>query len=242
MHLNDEQVAALVHDNLASPATMVRAITHEASCRFCTERVELEQTLDAFAGQTLRVIDHARPNIDVRDIIRRARVRAARRAVLALILVAAGATAASAAIPGTPVNTFLKHAREGAAPVQTTRPISAAAPRAVSNAISIIPNGTLDVVLPEISRGSVHIKLVDSGTATFSSSDPNVAYTLEETRIVVRSISTVADYEVSLPASLRSVRITAAGRTVYARENGLAHCTGTLVDTVCTMDFGVIQR
>jgi hypothetical protein len=239
MHINDEQVAALVHDNLASPETLIGALTHQLSCRLCGERVEAEQAVDTLVGQLLCVIDHAAPLVVVHDVVRRARVRAVRRAVVALILVVLGATAASAAIPGTPVHTLLQRAREHAPPVPAAE--ASGRPRLAATAISIVPRGGLDVVLPRVSHGYVRVRLTNSATAELSSTDPKAAYTLEENRIVVRSLST-ADYQLSLPAALQSVHVTMSGRVLYAREGGVTHCSGTLSEATCLIDFGAAPR
>ena len=177
MHLTEDAIERLIDGELAA-ATASDAARHLAACAECAAAVK--RARDEVAGIAVGVarLDHALPTVDPNGIIRRVESNRIRRYRLAAsVALFLGVATAAAALPGSPVRSWLglqpKHEPAVPPAVSPTPPPPPAAGIAVApgQSLTIVleaPLGGVVAVVELVQSGEVVVSTTTSGT-TFSS-------------------------------------------------------------------------
>lgn len=218
MHPTDEALLALTHGELErAAAEVVRA--HCAGCASCAARAAAARTEDGEIRRLLGLLDHPVPRLPVPAA--RWAARRGRSAALAASLALLVAGAAAAAVPGTPVNRWLRSRLDGAPPT---------APRAAPPAPTPVPSGpaqaasgvelrtsrslVIAFAVPE-TDGIMAATRTDRADAAFRAYGGAVAYQVGDGRISVNNRQPARRYTLEVPAELTDLTVTVAGRVVF---------------------------
>jgi hypothetical protein len=217
MHLDDERIQRLLHDELGSAAAEIRL--HVESCTRCRELVDEAREEERRIFGLLSQIDHARPAIDPRILLagRTASGRQWGRRAAAVILGVAIAGAAYA-LPGSPLPAALDKllgtgvARRDSAPVAPRDRVSAplagiAVPAEDGLVIRLLAEGEGAVATIELTGDEEVVVRAVEGSATFAS-DPG--------HLTVRSSGPVR-LEIHIPRTAAAVEVRSGSTPVFRK-------------------------
>jgi hypothetical protein len=217
-HPTEEALLALAHGELDdAAAAAIRA--HCAGCAACTARGAAVRAEDAEIGRLLGALHRPVPRLPVPA--GRARASRRRSAALAASLALLVAGAAAAAVPGTPLNRWLRSRLDGAPPTapRAAPPASASIPPSPTQAASGVelPTSRSLVVAfaaPE-AHGVVSIARTVRPDAALRAYGGDVAYQVGGGRISVNNRRAAGRYALEVPAGLGQLTVTVAGRVVF---------------------------
>lgn len=227
-HIDEGEAAAAIFATGQNPDLEERVRSHIAGCEACAGRLESLRGADRDAGNLLSLLDVPAPVVSRQQILRAAKQTAGKfiggpyRRAAAVVAFMVIATAAAAAIPNSPIRSLISRFRDSlgqqAANVvghSTTGPAAA-----VSPAVLIVPESTLDVVFAhEGTAGVVHVRIVDGDQVSLSSPDSGSRYRVSSGRIDIDQ-SSGGSFELALPKSLQRVRILIGGKMAFERRQG----------------------
>jgi anti-sigma factor RsiW len=227
VHPSDAVVAAYVDRQLAaSDDAAVRA--HLAECAACVRRMRQLEAAVREVDELLHRLDHPVPQVDVGLLLARDRSRRAHRLgpLAAGIAVACVAAAAAAAVPSTPLYRALERAVEAIRGTDSEAP-APPAPRPIrirqqySGGVALVPGRELEVVFRQSQeQGEIHLAFVDGAQASVRGSDRDAAYAVREDRILVDNAHSRASYELTVPRTLRDMRIRVGESVVFQKRGG----------------------
>jgi hypothetical protein len=220
MHLDDERIQRLLHDELGSAAVETRL--HLESCTACSELVDEAREEERRIFGLLSQVDHARPTIDPRILLadRRASGGEWGRRAAAVILGVAIAGAAYA-LPGSPLPAALDQllgtgvARRDSAPATRQDGVSASAagiavPAEDGLVVRLLAEGEGAVASIVLTGDEEVVVRAVEGSATFTS-DPG--------RLTVQSSGPVR-LEVHIPRTAASVEVRSGSTPVFRKLAG----------------------
>jgi hypothetical protein len=238
MHLNEEQVQRVLHNELDEPGrtTVTR---HLAECPSCAVVVEAAASDEAWLLGELRRADHVAPAVPFELVARRARLRRRasrwlRRAAAVLLLLGAGT--AAYAIPGSPVREWLvgttrwligttrERGARGAAPVD--RSPEPAVPDAGGGGgggggIALVPGDRLAIRFTHTQmRGIARVTLSDEALVRVRAVAGSVPLTTSGESLTIANSALLSDYVIEIPRAAREVEILVAGRSVMTTRVG----------------------
>lgn len=217
MHLDDERIQRLLHDELGSAATETRL--HWESCAACRELVDEAREEERRIFGLLSHVDHPRPAIDPRILLAERAVSGGQwgRRAAAVILGVAIAGAAYA-LPGSPLPAALDKllgtgvARRDSAPAAPQDRVSAppagiAVPAEDGLVIRLLAEGEGAVAIIELTGDEEVVVRAVEGSATFTS-DPG--------RLTVRSAGPVR-VEIHIPRTAASIEVRSGSTPVFRK-------------------------
>ncbi len=237
-HIGAAEAAFVIHEPGLHTRIEKRVHAHVAGCEECAALLRVHRGRDRKVADLLAALDIPAPAIQASAVIARAKgespkgagvMSQGRRvaAALALILVAA---VAAAALPASPLHRLIVRSfASGHTPGQASpsaRP-SAATTQSSPPGVFLKPDSSLDIVFLGYDAGLVHVRIVDGGQASLTSSDTGSKYRVSNDRILVEQ-SPRSTFELTLPRSLRVVHIWAGGELTLDRlHRALAGDTGS---------------
>jgi hypothetical protein len=220
MHLDDERIQRLLHDELGSVGAETRL--HLESCAACRDLVEEARAEERGIFGLLSQVDHPIAAVDPRILLagRRTSGGAWGRRAAAVILGAAIAGAAYA-LPGSPLPAALDRllgtaggSRDSRPAAQTNRdsapPAGIAVPAEEGLVIRLVAEGEDAVAIIELTEDEEVVVRAVEGSATFTS-DPG--------RLTVRSSGPVR-LEIHIPRTAASVEVLAGSTPVFRKLEG----------------------
>lgn len=209
MHLDDEQVQRLLHDELAPPmTTMVRE--HVAGCGACRARVNAAVSEEDAVFALLARLDHPVPPVRVQTVLARERRRrgGALRWAAGMLLVIGLAGVAYAA-PGSPVRRWLDDLAQRAPGRSDRAPFPANETSIPAfGGIAVTPGESLVIAFDlTAGNGSVRVSLTDGAEVVVRAPSGAAEYTAGESRIQVTPRSDAATYDVEVPRTAARVEI-----------------------------------
>jgi hypothetical protein len=220
MHLDDEWIQRLLHDELGAVETEIRL--HLESCAACRGLVDEARAEEDGIFALLAQLDHPVAEFDLRIVLagQPAALGQWARHAAAVIL---GATIAGAAyaLPGSPLPAALDrllgtsaggHDRAPATQADSVAapPAGIAVPAADGLVIELVAEGAGGLATIELTEGEEVVVRAVGGSATFSS-DPG--------RLTVRS-SGVVRLEIRIPHTAASVEVLAGSTPVFRKLAG----------------------
>jgi hypothetical protein len=216
MHLDDERVQRLLHDELGSAEAEIRL--HLESCVSCRALVDEAREEEDRTFTLLSRVDHPIARLDPRTLLAKRRASGGhwRRRAAAIVL-GAGIAGAAYALPGSPLPAVLDRVLGSRDAVRDSVPPTPEEGIAASPAGIAVPATDGLVIQLEAEEDAVAtIELTEeeevvvravSGTATFSS-DPG--------RLIVRS-SGPARLEIGIPHTATSVEVLAGSTPIFRK-------------------------
>jgi hypothetical protein len=215
-------MAALLHGEDTEPAVA----QHLAICADCAHKFRAAQAAERIAGQQLAILDHSMPLVSPRDAMVPLKAAHGRH----LKQVAAGITltflafGAAAAVPASPIHKMLVRA---AATLRPSRAEVGARPspqgkvghRADSNSgVLFVPDSTLEIVFRQVQAGgSIRVTFVNEALVSLNSLGGSSAFDLGQRQIIANNVAPSGNYSISIPNTLKSVRIRIGADTVFTR-------------------------
>jgi hypothetical protein len=220
MHLDDERIQRLLHDELGSTAAETRL--HLENCAACRELVDEAREDERRIFGLLSRVDHARPAVDPRSLLAERTASGGQwgRRAAAVILGVAIAGAAYA-LPGSPLPAALDKllgtgvARRDSTPATERDRVSAppagiAVPAEDGLVIRLLAEGEGAVASIELTGEEEVVVRAVEGTATFTS-DPG--------SLTVRSSGPVR-LEIHIPRTAASVEVRSGSNPVFRKLAG----------------------
>ncbi len=227
-HMDDGEAADVIYAHELFPITEDRVRSHISGCDVCAERLRALRDADRDVGELLSTLDAPPPVPCESAIIRAGRARhhplvapAYRRAAAAIAFMTVAAVAA-AAIPASPLHRLIVAGLASAqkSPAENVPAVTPQTPAPASPGVFFTPESTLEVVFDRRgTAGVVHARTVDGDQVSLSSLDSGSIYRVSSSRITVDQ-SPRGDFELSLPRSLRDVRIRIGEELVFERRQG----------------------
>jgi hypothetical protein len=220
MHLDDERIQRLLHDELGSAAA--EAELHLEGCAACRELVDEAREEERRIFGLLSRVDHASPAVDPRILLGEGRASGGQwgRRAAAVVLGVAIAGAAYA-LPGSPLPAALDKllgtgvARRDSAPeIRRDRvsapPAGIAVPASDGLVIRLLAEGEGAVASIELTRDQEVVVRAVEGSATFTS-DPG--------RLTVQSSGPVR-LEIYIPRTAVSVEVRSGSTLLFRKLTG----------------------
>jgi hypothetical protein len=224
VHLDDEQVARLLHGELgADTERMVRE--HLVTCQECRSLVAEAEKDEAEIYGLFRALDHAPPRVDASTIAVRAGThRSVRIRWAAGLLVAAVAGSAAIAAPGLPVRGWLRAALERITPRTNVPQI--ATPRATSDAapglagIAVAPGQDLQILFTSAqSSGDARVSLTNDAEVIVRTATGAATFTSDAGRLVIDNKGSASAFEILIPRSAPRVEIRVGSARIFLKQN-----------------------
>lgn len=194
---------------------------------------------DAELSAMLRTIDHRPPSVSadaVMSRVRRARMR--HSALIAACALVSMATIATAAVPGTALNGFVRgllgvSARHEGGSGQPSQ-VGAASPAASAAArgVGFVPGERANIVFraaQEAGELSVRVGDVASVRITQTTAGGEARFDLTPDGVVVGNEGSTASYELVLPTSLARATVRVGSRAVVSKDRSELTCEGKSV-------------
>jgi hypothetical protein len=228
MHLDDERLQRLLHDELAPPARAV-ALEHLETCGACRTRLDDEARAEARIFAKLRAIDTPAP---LRMLDLDFHPRSGRRWLTRLLVSIGGLTIAGIAFaaPGSPLPGVLRRI------TQSTRVVSGAsqpsAPELATNTgLAVAPGRRLAI---DVAAGGgtavVAIALTDSGEVIVRAVGGRPSFSSGVDRVAIRNLEGITALSIDIPRTAPSVEVHVDGRRVFVKR-GLEVTTAARRDT-----------
>jgi hypothetical protein len=228
MHLEDEEIQRLLHQELAGPARRTR-LEHLGRCAVCRERVERAGREETDIFGLLERLDHPAPAVDVSSLMRVDRPAPARywrrkAAVIALVLGGAGVAYAApgSPVPGwvrTIVMSFTKPNLPSPPPGTAITVDSTAASPA---GIAVAPGTRLAIVFKaEQDSGTVTVRLTDGPDVVVRAESGSPAFLTDVDRLTIANEGSAADYEIEVPRRAPWVEVLVGGRRLFLKRGDL---------------------
>lgn len=190
----------------------------------------------------LRSIDHRPPSVRADDVMRRVHRRHRwRSALLAASALVSMATIATAAVPGTVLNGFVRGVlglREAPTllPKHPSPAAPAQAPRvAAARGVAFVP-GERAIIMFRASQssGEVRVSLAEVTTVriTQTTERGDASFDLTTTGVEVGNEGSAASYEVVVPTTLAHVTVRVEGRTIVTKDGAELSCGGRRISGV----------
>ena len=190
----------------------------------------------------LRLIDNLPPRVRADDVMRRVHRRHVRRsALLAACALVSIATIATAAVPGSVLNKYVRGilglGDKGAgvsahpAPAVPTQASEAVAMRG----IAFVPGEEAIIVFRAAqSSGEVRVRLADVPTVRIEQTTErgDASFDLTTAGVEVGNVGSTASYEVVIPTTLARVTVMVEGRAIVTKEGAALRCGGRRISGV----------
>lgn len=222
MHPSDATLVAMIHGELIVGAAAELQF-HLAACAACAGREAELRAGDAEVHELLAMLDHPVPRLH--PPVAAARARRLRLAALAASLTLLLAGAASAAVPGTPLNRWIRDRLVPSAPVGAHRAIAPPA-RAASDdgqaagGVEMPATRELTLVFGEPEpAGLLTIVRADRSDVSLRAFGGAVAYQVGDGRIVVNNRRPALRYALEVPMGLPRLTVLVGTRVVFDSDH-----------------------
>jgi anti-sigma factor RsiW len=219
VHPSDATLLALIHGELTDGAAVKRLRSHLADCAECAALEAELRAGDAEVRGLLAVLDHPVP--ERKPPVAAARGTSLRRAALAASLALLLAGGAAAAVPGTPLNRWIRERVAPAAPPagHPAAPVPAGSTRndgQAAGGVEIPATSELTLVFGESEpAGRLTVVTADRPDVSLRAFGGAVAYQVGEGRIVVDNRRPAARYALEVPRELTRLTVLVGGRLVF---------------------------
>lgn len=217
MHLDDEQLQRLLHQELGDSASR----DHVSACTTCQARLQDARREEEWIESGLRRLDHGLPQVSFETVKRRGG-RPARIGIrwAAGILIALGVGGVAYAAPGSPLPGVVRSVIHRFAPERPPQPAtSLPATRAGSQAgIAVAPGSRMAVVFVGVSHDTAVISLSDSAELMVRALAGKASFSSEPERLTVTHQGSPARLELTIPRDAPLVEVWIDGRRVLLKE------------------------
>jgi len=228
MHLDDEIMQRLLHDELA-PAAHAVALEHLEACHACRARLDDEARSEEQVFATLQAIDTPAP---LRFLEPDAGSPARRRWLVRLAAAVGGLAIAGIAFaaPGFPLPDLLRRIRQSTPTASPTPPSPAPEP-ATNAGIAVTPGRRLAI---DVARGSgtavATVSLTDSADVILRAVGGRPSFSSGVDRVAIRNVEGITALFIDIPRAASHVELRVDGARVLVKD-GLEVTTGVRRDS-----------
>jgi hypothetical protein len=221
MHLTDDQIQRIMHDELAAPAAS-EVRRHLAECSSCQAVMDQAQHDERWVLDRLAALDHARPVLRAADIttIARSQRGSTWGRWAAGILLASGLAGAAYAAPGSPLPKMLARLLQS-----DTRPVEVPAlPRPAGRdasqvGIAVLPGTRLTISFETARTGdTARVFLSDDGDVVVRARGGATSFDSDPERVRIVHRGSPGWFEIGIPRAAPLVEIEVAGRRILRKE------------------------
>ncbi len=219
MHLEDEQIQRILHDELYGLEDDVSR--HLAGCTECRLRIEGAAAEERRVFNLLGLLDHPAPTVEADGLAARGRRAAIWGRRAAGIVLALGAAGAAYAAPGSPVPGWVAQVAErimGPSRARVPEP-TPVAPAIAGIAVTPGERFTIRFAQPQ-SRGRATVWVTEGRDVIVRAANGVATFTSGVDGLTVNNPNSSADYEIELPRSARRIEIRVGSRSLLLKENG----------------------
>lgn len=250
MHIELERMQRFLHGELDTPAeALVRE--HLAGCGDCRASLERAAREEEEISARLTALDHPRPELRARDLMRapvrrsRRRSRWGRAALVPLILL--GAAGGAYAFPGSPVpgwiDMLVDHVTGLVSAVRvSTKPVTQdGSVQPDPSGLWIDPGSSSVVTFEHAQPGSrVRVILFDGDEVRATAVDGAAAFTADGSDLVIRNDGTATRFEIRIPRLAPLVEIRVGDRVLF-RKVGQTIVTPVEPDSTDAWTLGLVD-
>lgn len=219
MHLEAEQIERLIGGEL--PEHERRALDdHAERCATCASVVEAARREEVEIGRLLSSLDHPVPRVDPVGLARRARRRTLSPRLAAAAIALLVFTGAAAAVPGSPLRSWLSDVLSGgdAGPPDAEPAAQSERPPA---GISVVPTPRFEVAFESAQEsGLIRIRIDEQAEVVVRSDGEGVGYSVEPQGVRVLNVGSRANHEIVLPRDAEGIIIRVGDEVVYEMREG----------------------
>jgi len=229
MHPSDGTLLALLHGE-ASDLPHGALSKHVSECPPCFQRLIDLKKDEAEQAVVLSLLDLPVPPVDAASIRKRARRR--RRVPTLAAAAAAAVVTVAAAMPNSPLRVWLRHRDSPAA--STPGVVTSVHPeQAATFTIEVSPGDEFTVqILRSQPFGTIRITHADQSFVSARAIGGVVSYRLQPARLLLDNRAPADRYDITLPRTLRGVRIEVGRREVYPGKSPAAAPADTVTITL----------
>lgn len=223
MHVSDIEFDLLSRGELPRQDADA-AMAHVAQCQSCAIRQKSFATAEDEIESSLQLLDYPVAAVDVSSIIRRAnRGRNASFWRIAAGIAFLATAGVAAAMPGSPVRAWLNRGgveRPAVSPAPAPKP-ELPQPQTPSTAgIAIEAGDSVALIFDsDQSEGSIRITFDTGSEIRVRAVGGEAGFEVRSEGLRVRNRASIANYDVAVPSSARSVEIRVAGRLVFQKRD-----------------------
>jgi hypothetical protein len=243
MHLDEDQVQRLLHDELSSRAA--EAEQHIATCGVCRERVAAARREEAEVFALLGAVDDPVPSADIAAIERTADAFGTRRLSWAAgFVLALGIAGVAYAAPGSPLQRWMSTFADWLRP-DPQRTHTSSAPPSASSAlagVAVVPGQRLVIAFTSTqAEGAVRVRLTDSAQVVVRAQSGAATFTSDADRLVIDNRGGRGTFEIHVPRSAPRVEIVVGGTRLFFKD-GDRVAAGGLADTAAVYLIPLRER
>jgi hypothetical protein len=231
MHLDEEQLQRLLHDELGARA-LRGAREHIAECSECRELFVEAQRDEGEIFALFRRVDHAVPAVEPETVAARARGVGAvwgRWAAGILLFLAVAGTAY--ALPGSPVRDWVRSvvAWIGDSDQPPPAPAEVRAPDQGIAGIAAIPGPQFVIAFesPE-PGGQAQVLLTEGEEVTVRAPIGAASFTSAADRLVIANSGSGATFKIEIPRTAPRVEIRVAGNRIFLKDGSRVQSEGSV--------------
>ena len=222
MHPSDATLVAMIHGELIDGAE-AGLRSHLAECGACAALEAELRAGDTEVHELLAILDHAVPRLH--PPVAASRVPSLRRAALAASLALLLAGAAAAAVPGTPLNRWIRDRLAPSVPAGALRAVPAPAratpdDEQAAGGVEVPATRELTLVFGEPEpAGLLTVARADRPDVSLRAFGGAVAYQVGDGRIVVDNRRPALRYALEIPVGLPRLTVLVGGRVVFDSDH-----------------------
>ena len=221
MHPSDATLVAMIHGELIDGAA-AKLRSHLAECGACAALEAELRADDTEVHELLAILDHPVPRLH--PPVAASRIPRLRRGALAASLALLLAGAAAAAVPGTPLNRWIRDRLAPSVPAGGHRTVQAPARAApgmqAAGGVEVAATRELTLVFDEPEPGGVlTIVKADRPDVSLRAFGGAVAYQVGDGRIVVNNRRPALRYALEIPVGLPRLTVLVGGRVVFDSDH-----------------------
>jgi hypothetical protein len=225
MHLDEDQVQRLLHDELSAQTdTAVR--NHLADCDDCRERVIKAKDEEEIVYAMLGHLDRPAPLINVRTIAARSRTpNSTRLRVAAGVLLAIGLAGAAYALPDSTLRRWIEATitrvagpSQGSTSEVSREPTSQTAASDAAG-IAVAPGRDLVILFTSTqAQGYVDVSLTDDAEVIVRAPIGAATYTSDAQQLVIHNSGSSSAFEIQIPRAALRVEIRVGPQQILLKE------------------------
>lgn len=219
IHLDDEQVQRLLHDELA-PGAKASLKDHVEACRECQDRVAEARHEEEQLFGLLAQVDHPAPTVGVSAVMAPSSASPVLTRWAAAGLLAVGLAGAAYAMPGSPVRGWLRALGTRSTPVAELPVAPPAVPKVpVAGGVAVPPGRNFEVrFLAAQPAGEIRVTMSDGADLIVQARGEGASFTSSGDQLVIDNRHSSADFDIAIPRSAPRVEIRIGDRQVLMKE------------------------
>ena len=219
IHLDDEQVQRFLHDEL-TPTAAASLKHHLATCGQCQHRITDEGREEEQLFGLLGRVDHPAPTIEVSAVMPRLPTQPFLTRWAAVGLLGVCLAGAAYAIPGSPVQDWLRALVTRATPAPERPVVPRPLPETpAGGGVAVPPGGNFEVRFLSVQpTGEIRVTLTNGDDLVVQARGEGAQFTSSADRLVIDNRRSAGDFDIVIPNAALRVEIRIGDRRVLLKD------------------------